>query len=441
MANITKLERKKGIAYRIRASVGYDINGKQISKAMYWTPEPGMTEKQIQKELTRIAVDFERQVENGETFENIKFAEVAEKWLEYVKANLSPKYHIESERKLKVINPEIGHIPLKKLKKAHIQALYKKLEETPRIVKTKDGQTIEKYKSPETIRHYHRLVSAILTKAVQWDFIDSNPCLGKKIDLPKRERYKPRYLQDDEVIQFVGLLEDAPVEYKTFLSLLIYTGMRNAECMGLEWQDIDFQNSMINIARTSQYLPKKGIITKDCKNTSSERALKVVPEVITLLKQYKAWQAEERLKKGEYWKANPNNSKEKHCDSWNTCKSKKDKKSPYCPKHETCKEYKSIDRLFTQWNGVPMYPHSPYQFLKKFIAKHNLPDFNIHSLRHTNISLLIMQGVPLPTVAKLAGHADTATTARIYSHSIKTAEQLAVELVANVINPARKAQQ
>lgn len=48
---------------------------------------------------------------------------------------------------------------------------------------------------------------------------------------------------------------------------------------------------------------------------------------------------------------------------------------------------------------------------------------------------MIMQGVPLPTIASMVGHSSVATTTKIYSHSIKTAEQIAIDAVANVINP------
>lgn len=57
---------KRGDTYRIRVSAGYDINGKQIMKSMTWKPEPGMTKKQIEKELDRQRVLFEEKVNNGQ---------------------------------------------------------------------------------------------------------------------------------------------------------------------------------------------------------------------------------------------------------------------------------------------------------------------------------------------------------------------------------------
>ena len=56
---------KRGDSYRFTVSAGYDLNGKQIKKYMTWKPEPGMTKKQIEKELNRQAVMFEEKVASG----------------------------------------------------------------------------------------------------------------------------------------------------------------------------------------------------------------------------------------------------------------------------------------------------------------------------------------------------------------------------------------
>ena len=55
MATITK----RGESYRIRVSDGYDAHGKQKVRSMTWRPSPGMTPRQIEKELNRQAVLFE----------------------------------------------------------------------------------------------------------------------------------------------------------------------------------------------------------------------------------------------------------------------------------------------------------------------------------------------------------------------------------------------
>lgn len=51
--------KKQGTGYKITVSMGYDIHGKQIRQHMTWTPSPGMTPKQVEKELKRQEVLFE----------------------------------------------------------------------------------------------------------------------------------------------------------------------------------------------------------------------------------------------------------------------------------------------------------------------------------------------------------------------------------------------
>ena len=58
--------KQRGDSYKITVSCGYDLNGKQIRRHLTWTPEPGMTKRQLQKELDRQAVLFEEKCRNGQ---------------------------------------------------------------------------------------------------------------------------------------------------------------------------------------------------------------------------------------------------------------------------------------------------------------------------------------------------------------------------------------
>jgi integrase len=93
------------------------------------------------------------------------------------------------------------------------------------------------------------------------------------------------------------------------------------------------------------------------------------------------------------------------------------------------------DRLFTTFDGHPIHPDSITGWFTDFVKRHGLPKVTVHSLRHTNITLLIMAGVPLRTVARRAGHASTATTSVIYSHAIRTADELASEILDDLLKP------
>ena len=116
--------------------------------------------------------------------------------------------------------------------------------------------------------------------------------------------------------------------------MLIYSGVRRGELCGLQWSDIDFNNHVIDIIRSSQYLPNKGVFEKSTKTESSARSIKLSTDIFKLLNEYKVWQNTERLKLGDLW-----------IDS---------------------------DRLFTQWNGKPIHPDTITKWFTAWIKKNDL---------------------------------------------------------------------
>lgn len=198
----------------------------------------------------------------------------------------------------------------------------------------------------------------------------------------------------------LSLLDNEPVKYKTMIYLAVYSGSRLGEIAGLEWSDVDFKNNLLQVCRASQYLPGKGTFTKAPKNESSNRIITMPLLIMDLLKQYKVWQNEERLECGDKWK-----------DS---------------------------GRLFTKWNGEPIFPYTPTSWFKKFRDKHNLPDIKFHGLRHTNASLLIGQGVDVQTVAKRLGHTKPTTTTSIYSHFLRRPDKEAADKLQNLFGKKTK---
>lgn len=85
------------------------------------------------------------------------------------------------------------------------------------------------------------------------------------------------------------------------------------------------------------------------------------------------------------------------------------------------------DRLFTKPDGMPIHPDTIGCWFRDFIKAHGLPDTSIHSLRHTNATLMINSGIPITTIAARLGHADPTTTTRIYTHAIQPADVAAAE--------------
>lgn len=77
------------------------------------------------------------------------------------------------------------------------------------------------------------------------------------------------YLDEKQAGHLLDLVQSDTLQHQVIVVLALYTGMRRAEICGLERKDIDFKHSIINVNRSSLYLPEKGIFTDETKNNSS----------------------------------------------------------------------------------------------------------------------------------------------------------------------------
>jgi len=395
MANITKRTNKSGEAsYLIRVFVDEKFDGSQSVKSMTYKPEPGMTERQIEKKLNETAVLFEKKVKQGLIDENIKFGEYAKKWLETNKSNHAPITHTRYKNLLVRIDEALGHIKIGKLQSMHLNEFYKNLQE---ITSQKTGEKL----TPQTIKHYHRLISSILTQATRERIIPNNVASRQFMNAPKVQKKAPAHLNDEQAKQFVSLLNnESDIRIKTAFTLLIYSGCRLGELCGFTWADCDFKACTITVNQTSQYCHGYGIIEKSPKNETSKRTIKLSQYVFNILSEYRIWYLKRKIECGDKW-----------IDS---------------------------DKLFTQEFGKPIMPTLINKWLNNFTLKHNLPKISPHSLRHTNITLMISAGVDVRTVASKAGHSRTSTTLDIYSHALQAYDEKATVVIDEILTPQLK---
>lgn len=385
MAQIVK--RKSG--YLIRVSCGYDTTGKQVTQSMTYKPAPNMTEKQIQKELNKKAVEFEQACQGKQVVNTIKFETFCEQWFEEyanikLKERTLERYRQLRERTYKAI----GYLRIDKITARHIQNFVNSLQ--------KDGVNMHTggKLSPKTVKHYVSFISSIFDYAIKMQMLSDNPC--KYVTLPKIKQAERDCYTLEETQHFLDLLQNEPLKYQAFFVLAIYGGFRRGEILGLEWKDINFETGLVSINRTALYSSDKGHYTDTPKTKGSIRSLKLPQNVMFILKKHQNEQFSQRLKIGDQW-------------------------------HET-------DRLFTTWNGKQMDGATPYNWLKKFCQRNNMRFVNLHSFRHLNASLLINSGIDIRTVSACLGHSQTSTTLNIYAHTFEQAKANAMETVANAIN-------
>ena len=373
------IEKRGKNSYRLSCLAGYNLQGKPIKK----TKTVHGTKKEAEIELAKFVAD----VQNGMVIEgkSLKFSEFTEIWKrDYGSKELAPSTYKRYCRMLETrLLPYFGHFYVNKIKPTDIMQFYDLLSKDTQLVRKKDNEGNKTLKplSGKTILEHHRLLRAMLHKAVYWQVIVSNP--AERVQPPKAKKPKRKYYDDDQckiLLENLEQLDEEQIKYKTAIILTVFTGVRLGELMGLEWNDIDFRNGIVSINRSSQYLADTGVFTKVPKTESSIREVAIPDFVISLLEEYKLWYEEQKSLYGELW-----------IDS---------------------------NRLFVQADGRPMHPSTISKWFVKFIGQIGLPVINFHGLRHTNATLLIAQNIDVAVVAARLGHAQITTTFNFYVHPI-----------------------
>lgn len=258
-----------------------------------------------------------------------------------------------------------------------------------------------------TVQHYHRMLSSVFTKAVQWGLVPENPC--KRAEAPKAEEIDVQALEEKDVARLLEALQDAPAQFSVITQLALFTGARRSEICGLRWCDVDLDAGTLSIERNVQYIPGKGTVFTTPKTKRSRRCLKIGPECVQLLREYRQHQRAERLRIGTAW----------------------------VRRVEIAGKMVENDLLFTKWNGAPIDPKTVTTWFPGFLAAHDLPPVHFHSLRHTNASLLIAAHVPVTAVSGRLGHAKTSTTTDIYAGFIRSADAAASDALTDVFTRIR----
>ena len=444
MLQVAYYQKRSKHTYRLIASSGYNSKGKnrRVTKTVK-LPE-NMTPSKREKKLNALCVLFQKQVDDGLYLDGEKttFAEFTEKWFkDYAEINLAPATLASYRMKLeKRILPAIGHIKLSKLQPSHLIQLYHNLNEdnirldgryTPskrlkkylepiavsqiekatgisfktcqrlKAEKDTDFRTAQKlcdtYEldinkmfvckndkklSEKTIHNHHGIICSILSTAMKWNVIIHNPAL--RVDLKKAPKSKAEYYDDEQITVMLNALRDEPLMYVAMVYLTLHIGLRKGELTGLDWDDIGFDKSTVSINKQRHYVIGYGNIVSTPKTEAGARVVTASQTVLSILKEYKKQQNENRLKLGTAWK-----------------------NDPYVFLHE---------------DGSAISPQLPYKWFVRFLERHNLPKITFHQLRHTNASLLISAGEDVVTLSGRLGHADKNVTLNTYSHVIKSKE-------------------
>lgn len=450
------------ISYSIRVFKGYAPNGEQLKPyTATFKPDKNKTARQNEKALNKFVVEFETKCKSGLACDNRQtFAEYAEYVLS-LKERSGAKHTtlVRYRDLLKVINENIGFMKLADIRPQHLNNLYELLSKsgtrrtkdkacckidfksylkeqrlTQKELSEQSGvpcntmravvngksvylSTAEKLckaldvpvkqlfnvvtdnrpLANKTITEYHRLISTIMAQADKELLIPFNP--ARKATPPKVKRESVNYFQIEDVERIRNSLEDEPIKFKTMVHLLLITGARRGEILGLKWNCVDWNANRIHICRSILYSSDIGIYEDTTKTEQSDRFITLPLETMELLREYRRWYLLQARMYGDQW-------------------------------HNT-------GYLFFQEKasnaGKPMHPDTLNDWLSGFSKRYDLLHINPHAFRHTMASILYFNNVDSVSISHRLGHSKISTTTDIYSHIMKEADKQSAECIANVI--------
>lgn len=351
-------QRKDG-TWEARFTVGRDPGtGRQLQKSIY-----GKTRQEVAQKLRRATAELDA----GTYMEPSRMTVGA--WLdvwhrEYlgsVKASTAAQY----EYLLRVrIKPAIGAVKLSELTAPMIQHMY--------------NDAVKNGLSPKSVRNLHGVLHKALDQAAALQYIRVNPCTACK--LPRVEKHEIRPIEGEKVKAFLQAIKGTANEDLLFVD--VFSGLRQAEIIGLTWDCVDFQRGIITVSkqlRKERIHGGGGTYKFTALKNDKTRVLMPAPEVFTVLRRVQLRQKENRLKAGSAWD-NP------------------------------------MNLVFTNALGGHLCSDTVYGNFKRIAEKIGIPAARFHDLRHTFATLSLQNGDDIKTVSENLGHATTAFTLDVYGH-------------------------
>lgn len=256
--------------------------------------------------------------------------------------------------------------------------------------------------SSKTVREHHALIHLILRHAEQELLVPYNA--ADKAKPPKTSKPCANYFEKSEVAAILEAAESEPIKWRALLHIMLVTGGRRGEVLGLTWNCIDFTFNRIYVEKAVYYESNKGIYIDKPKTNSSVRWIRLPESTMELLKRYRM----------EY----------------------------YEPMRAAFgKEWNDTGFVFVKDSapdaGKPMHPDSVTGYCKKFSEKYGLKHINPHAFRHTAASLLYFAGVDAVSISGHLGHATPSTTQNMYAHVIAEAESRISDCMGQIIVSTR----
>jgi integrase len=265
------------------------------------------------------------------------------------------------------IVPALGHIAVSELTPGDLEAFFR--------LKLAEGL------SPQTVLHMRGILRRALQRTLKYGLVVRNVAqLAEPPELVRRRR--PDFYDPDEARAFLAASEGDRLE--ALWVLLMTSGLRRGEALGLTWADVDLEAGTY---RVSQALQRVGgrLQTTDVKTRASRRTGDLSRIATAALQRHRERQQTSGLR-------------------------------PL-----------PVAYVFTSRAGTPLEPRNVNRAFDVVLKRAGLRRIRLHDLRHSFGSLLLASGASPREVMELLGHSNIAMTMDVYAHVIPALKRQAME--------------
>jgi integrase len=340
------------------------------------------------KEAERAFAELRDEVRRGAYIEPSKLSlnrYLEEEWFPSIAASVRPTtLRNYGDLYEAYVKPTLGRTQLVSLTPARLNGYYAELLVSGR--RARDGGL-----APKTVRNVHSMLHKALTDAVRWRHLPRNPV--SLAAPPKPMRPEMKVWSPEQLRAFVEFTRNDRLTAAWLL--LVTTGMRRGEILGLAWENVDFTNARLAVVQSLSVVNYQDVRLVQPKTVKGRRSIALDPTTVAALQAHRVRQLEERLQWGEAW-------------------------------HDS-------DLVFTRENGTAIHPQRMTSWFEQLARDAALPKIRLHDLRHSYATAALAAGVPAKVMSERLGHASVMITLDTYSHILPSMQEDAANLVATLI--------
>lgn len=258
---------------RSRVQTGTDSNGKAV-----FTQVSGRTDAERIDNAVRAMIASGRiwdfmpdasTVAKPAKKQGHSFSEKIKEWYRrYKEPSISETYKVTLKGRIKRMCDFFRDMPVEDIVAADVQDFLNSLHEL----------------TTDTINAFKKTLADFFDDMCEDDLISKNPARSRRIKLPGKDGKGIVALEKDEIKRLYDLIPKLQDEaMRLMLALMTFAGLRREEAFGLMWEDIDFENNLLNIQR-AVVLPVDAPIVKETK-TGNTRMVPISDDLRAILLQ------------------------------------------------------------------------------------------------------------------------------------------------------------